>query len=73
MFKGDTIDLCANKKCGESCANTCGLLQVVRFCQPDGSCDTDAAPKCLDGNIEYTIRLIKSYMTLCIAILLSNN
>ena len=52
---GDTIDLCADKKCGDDCANTCGLLQVVRFCQPDGSCGTDAAPKCVNGKVSYMI------------------
>jgi len=49
---GDTFDRCANKKCGESCAPTCGMLMVARFCQPDGSCDTSAAPKCGTQNIK---------------------
>ena len=44
--KGDTFDRCANKKCGESCAPSCGPMMVERFCQPDGTCDMSAAPQC---------------------------
>jgi len=39
-------DLCANKNCGDVCANSNGMLMVMRYCQPDGSCGMDANPQC---------------------------
>lgn len=56
-------DLCAGKECGELCDTMDGMLTVLRFCQPDGSCAAPipdcpgpncegilcAAPVCLDG------------------------
>ena len=48
---GDTTNLCANKKCGEMCAPDCGVLTVVRHCQPNGLCNMNSRPKCGKGNI----------------------
>ena len=43
-------DLCANKKCGDVCATSHGMLMVMRYCQPDGSCDSNSAPQCETGD-----------------------
>ena len=37
---------CENKKCGEECGRSVGLLQVMRYCQPDGSCEMNMNPNC---------------------------
>jgi hypothetical protein len=43
----DTADrLCNNKRCGQQCDSSFGLLQVVRYCQADGSCGTNSQPNC---------------------------
>jgi len=48
---GDSTNLCANKKCGEMCAPQCGVLTVVRHCQPNGLCNMNSRPKC--GKVSY--------------------
>jgi len=40
------VDLCKNKGCGEVCDNSDGAFQVMWYCQPDGSCEGNAAPDC---------------------------
>ena len=43
-------DLCDDKKCGDVCDTSHGMLMVIRYCQPDGSCGSDAAPQCEKGD-----------------------
>ena len=50
----DTVeekDLCANKKCGDVCDTSHGMLMVMRYCQPDGACAMNSAPQCKTGII----------------------
>merc|ERR550519_669947 len=48
-------DLCAGKRCGEQCDTSMGYLQVMRYCQPDGSCGTNARPNCAGTTMAPTV------------------
>ena len=55
-------DLCDDKKCGDVCDTSHGMLMVIRYCQPDGSCGSDAAPQCEKGDfccIYFNIKICK--------------
>merc|ERR1711879_32156 len=39
-------DRCSKKKCGDVCDTSLGMLQVMQYCQPDGSCASNSAPAC---------------------------
>ena len=47
-------DLCEDKQCGEVCDTSMGMLHVMRFCQPDGSCGMNSAPNC-KGSKKYLV------------------
>merc|ERR1712080_388720 len=41
-------DFCSDMPCGAVCDTTDGFDQVMRYCQPDGSCSSKAQPDCKD-------------------------
>merc|ERR1712080_238842 len=43
-------DFCSDMPCGAVCDTTDGFDQVMRYCQPDGSCSSNAQPDCIDSN-----------------------
>merc|ERR1711879_411946 len=43
---GGEDDRCSKKKCGDVCDTSLGMLQVMQYCQPDGSCASNSAPAC---------------------------
>lgn len=42
----EVMDLCEGKSCGDVCDTSQGMLMVMRYCQPDGSCGSNSAPAC---------------------------
>ena len=45
LYLGRDERYCIGRRCGELCANRDGMIQVMRYCQPDGSCEAPV-PEC---------------------------